>query len=79
MNQKVFPYTLDFLRVRKELGELLASLLGEDSTRQGDLLGGLVSPLNQSSTPRGAKASAFHVTGSLLAKIVLWKSFTFSW
>lgn len=57
MNRKAFPYTLAFLRVKKELGELLASLLNEDSTKQGDLLERSASPLNQPSTLfLGAKA-----------------------
>lgn len=83
MNHQAFPYTLAFLRVRKKLEELLASLLGEDRHQMGRLSGRFSLNLEAEGCipqPRGgAKTSAFYVTGSLLAKIASWNYFTFSW
>ena len=83
MNDQAFPYTLAFLRVRKELEELLASLLGEERHQTGRLSGRFslnLEPVSQPPPPKGCKGlSAFYVTGSLLAKIASWNYFTFSW
>lgn len=51
----VFPYTLVFLRVRKELGELLASLLGEDGHQAGRSSGRFSLTPEPAFHPQGSK------------------------
>ena len=58
MNDQAFPYTLAFLRVRKELEELLASLLGEERHQTGRLSGRFslnLEPVSQPPPPKGCK------------------------
>ena len=58
MNDQAFPYTLAFLKARKELEELLASLLGEDRCQTGRLSGRFslnLEPVSPTPTPEGVQ------------------------